>query len=239
MSGRKLARVTAKGYGTLLSYAEADENATIMERLKDSKTVGRQRYHMECRRDLFNKYSWITVQLTRATEARKICTQKDTTHLHWVQFYYWLQIYKLTFRSTSIQERLHSLQRTRSSLPKKSWNCKKEIPNSWQFDCRLIEAKPAQECKGSQWRLECWNHWAPGRNYCRGGRGSIVSFSLQSSFRYRWSLFKVQRCMKENWWGASGRFLSAMRMVRYRTGAWGNDTWRGPRKASVIWSVTR
>ena len=48
MSGRKLARVTAKGYGTLLSYAEADENATILERLKDSKTVIRQRYHMEC-----------------------------------------------------------------------------------------------------------------------------------------------------------------------------------------------
>ena len=54
MSGRNLARVTAKGYGILLSYAEADENATNLERLKDSKTVGRQRYHMECRRDLFN-----------------------------------------------------------------------------------------------------------------------------------------------------------------------------------------
>ena len=88
MSGRKLARGTAKGYGTLLSNAEADENAIILERLKDSKTVGRQRYHMTCRRDLFNKHARITVQLTRATEAKKkpadtrrrrICTEFSST----------------------------------------------------------------------------------------------------------------------------------------------------------------
>ena len=88
MSGRKLARVTAKGYGNLLSYAEADENATIQERLYDSKTVGRQRYHIECRRDLLNKYARITVQLTRAavaekksahTKRRRICTEFSST----------------------------------------------------------------------------------------------------------------------------------------------------------------
>ena len=37
MSGRKLARVTAKGYGNLLSYAEVDENDTILDRFKDSR----------------------------------------------------------------------------------------------------------------------------------------------------------------------------------------------------------
>ena len=88
MSGRKLACVTAKGYGTLFSYAEADENTTIRERLKDSKTVGRQRYHMECTRGLFNKYARITVVLTRAAEAekksahtkrRRICTEFSST----------------------------------------------------------------------------------------------------------------------------------------------------------------
>ena len=35
----KLARLTNKGYGTLLAYAEAHENATILERLKESKNV--------------------------------------------------------------------------------------------------------------------------------------------------------------------------------------------------------
>ena len=81
-------RVTAKGYGTLLSYAEADENTTILERFKDSKTVRRQRYDMKCRRDLFNKYTRITVQLAHAAEAeknsahtkrRRICTAFSST----------------------------------------------------------------------------------------------------------------------------------------------------------------
>ena len=106
MSGRKLARVTAKGYGTLLSYAEADENATILERLKDSKTVGRQRNHMECRRDLFNKDAQITVQITRAAEAekmsahtkrRRICTEFSSTLVAVLQAHVPFNFYTRTF----------------------------------------------------------------------------------------------------------------------------------------------
>ena len=194
---------------------------------------------MECRRSLFNKYACITVHLTRATETEKnLHTERDDA----------FALSSILLLVAVLQAHVPFNFYTRTSAffatnplitSEKFWNCKKEIPNSWQIDSRLIEVKSAQECRGSQWRLGCSSQWAPGRDYWLGGRGNLVSFALHSSFRDRSSLFKVQRCMKENWWGTRGRFLSAMRMVRYRIWAWGNDTWRGPRKASAISSVTR
>ena len=70
-----LARLTNKDYGTLLAYEEAHEIATILESLKKSKNVETQRYHIKCRRDLFNKYAWFTLKSTRAAEADKESAQ--------------------------------------------------------------------------------------------------------------------------------------------------------------------
>ena len=72
----KLTWLTNKGYSTLLEYAKAHENATIMERLKESNNVETQRYHIKHRRDLFSKYAWVTLKSTRAVEADKESAQR-------------------------------------------------------------------------------------------------------------------------------------------------------------------
>ena len=71
----KLTWLTNKGYRTLLAYAEPHENATILERLKKSKNVETQRYHIKYTRDLFNKYACVTLKSTHAVEADKESAQ--------------------------------------------------------------------------------------------------------------------------------------------------------------------
>lgn len=62
---QKLVHVTPKGYPTLLGYAEAIGNATILERMKESWSVRRLRYHFECKRDLYNKSVKASLKTTR------------------------------------------------------------------------------------------------------------------------------------------------------------------------------
>lgn len=62
---QKLAQATPKGYPTLLAYAEAVGNATILERMKEAWNVGRLRYHFECKRDLYNTSVKVTMKSTR------------------------------------------------------------------------------------------------------------------------------------------------------------------------------
>ena len=65
MPARKLLQVTPKGYTTLLAYAEAVGDATVLERMKEAWTVGRLRYHFKCRCDLYNKSVKATMNSTR------------------------------------------------------------------------------------------------------------------------------------------------------------------------------
>jgi len=62
---QKLAQVTSKGYHTLLAYAEAVEDAAILEHMKESWSDRKLRYHFECRRDLYNKSVKVTSKSTR------------------------------------------------------------------------------------------------------------------------------------------------------------------------------
>ena len=63
---QKLAQGTSKGYPSLLQYAEAVGNDSILERMKEAWNVGRLRYHLECKRDLYNQ----------SVKARKRSTRK-------------------------------------------------------------------------------------------------------------------------------------------------------------------
>ena len=58
---QKLAQATPKGYPTLLAYAEAVGNATMLEHMKKAWNVARLRYHIECKRDLYNKSAKATL----------------------------------------------------------------------------------------------------------------------------------------------------------------------------------
>ena len=71
----KLAQATAKGYRTLLSYVEAIGDAAILERLKEAQNVGRLRYHMECKRDLYNNFMKDRQRSIRAVDTEKESAQ--------------------------------------------------------------------------------------------------------------------------------------------------------------------
>ena len=64
-SAQKLAHATPKGYPTLLAYAEAVGNATMLERMKEAWNVTRLKYHIECKRDLYNKSAKATLKSSR------------------------------------------------------------------------------------------------------------------------------------------------------------------------------
>ncbi|KAJ8389307.1 hypothetical protein AAFF_G00121720 [Aldrovandia affinis] len=67
--------------------------------MKEAQNVGRLRYHMECRCDLYNKSVQVTTKSTRASEAEKVSTDEEMAHLLWVQCIYCMQFYKFTVRS--------------------------------------------------------------------------------------------------------------------------------------------
>ncbi len=50
-----ISQVTLKGYPTLLAYAKVLGDATILERMKKAWSIGKLRYHVECKRDMYNK----------------------------------------------------------------------------------------------------------------------------------------------------------------------------------------
>jgi len=62
---QKLVQATPKGYPTLLEYAEAIGNATILECMKESWNIRKLRYHFGCKRDLYNKSVKVTLESFR------------------------------------------------------------------------------------------------------------------------------------------------------------------------------
>ena len=57
--------VTAKGYPTVLGYAEQVQDPSILKRIADGWTAGHLSYHKQCRCDLYNRSVSVTNQSTR------------------------------------------------------------------------------------------------------------------------------------------------------------------------------
>ena len=70
-SAQRFIQATSKGHSTILQYAEAVQNAILLERLKEAQNVGRLKYHITCKNDLFHKFVAVNTKAAKASEAEK------------------------------------------------------------------------------------------------------------------------------------------------------------------------
>ena len=64
-AAQKLLQATSKGYPTLLEYAEAVGDVAVLERMKEAWSARELRYHLKCRRDLYNNSIKANIKSTR------------------------------------------------------------------------------------------------------------------------------------------------------------------------------
>ncbi len=59
---QRLTQATPKGYSTFMEHAEAVGNTRILECIKEARNVGRLRYHIKSKNDLYNKFVEVTTK---------------------------------------------------------------------------------------------------------------------------------------------------------------------------------
>ena len=141
----------------------------------DSKNVETQRYHIKCRRDLFNKYACVTLnqrvqqrpRMSKREERDDIfalssgisaCTASSSTGSSSVLFLY-NNVYILCNQPGNLISKNPKTTRKRYRVPD---NC--------------TEDKFAQDSKGSQWRMGSRSQWPPGRDQRLGSWETLYHF---------------------------------------------------------------